>query len=148
MSPARRTAIHVAGAVDAEAAGQDHHTEAAPSRHGLGEASRAGDVGIDHVGGLSRRARNPAQRRAMDDGLHVVEAIFGAPVAQIDEAVAGPGVHVSRRLVVDARVEAVDADHVGAGRHQLVDQVRTDEAGSPGDEHLQRWAAVASRTSS
>ena len=56
-------------------------------------------------------------------------------VTQVIEAVGGQLVEIRGLGLVGAGMEAIDHDHVMAGRDELVDDRRSDEPGSSGHEH-------------
>jgi hypothetical protein len=56
-------------------------------------------------------------------------------IEQVLPAVLGAGIQAGRWPVVRRREERVDHDHVVTVGHQVVDHMRPDEAGPPGDQH-------------
>ena len=76
----------------------------------------------------------------MDDRFNVLEPLIRLPVAEVDEAVLHVTPQVVRRAMVHPGIETVDPDHRVAAIAQGVDDVRSDESGGAGDEHLHRAA--------
>src|SRR5262249_12405244 len=121
---------------------------------GFEQVEGALDVDALVAFGLGQRRAHAGERAEVDDDVEAVRGEQPLDQGGVDEVALAEGVEVARgqlqaALVQRGRgerlVDVVDAEDLVAARAQAVGQVRADEAGDAGQEHLHCCSARSLR---